>query len=253
MQAVVLTTSVQAGQEPGGPESTCCQVKELGAPFTVPANQVTTVPLSLHASTGDGVGISLLTPNASTPLHATENPSDSLRFWAPALTAPTSSFEGPSGETVGYELAARFNFVPAPAGKGPAPSAPGGSSPGPAARSGVKLTGTTFRPGRDGRTLVLGKATNPPTARTTQKLTVPRLGSFGKKSKTGPIVLGTGRTAVPPGRSAPLRLALGSRGRATLAEGSFKAILTITATNPEGESQTITKAVTIKPALRESA
>jgi hypothetical protein len=268
MQAVVLTSSLQATHDPGHPDYMCCQVKELSAPFTVPANQVATVPLSLHVSateavnlgmpgdtsTGDGVAISLLTPNASTPLRATENQADGLLYWAPALTAPTSSFGGASGDHLEYELMAGFNFGPASAGNGPTPGppAPGAPSPGPAAKGGVKLSGTTFRPGGDGRTLSLGKASNPPTASTTQKLTVPTAcaSATGGKAKK-PVVLGSGKTTVPSGRSAPIKLALNPTGRAALAKGhDLKATLTVVAANPQGESQTLTKSVTIKLAAK---
>ncbi len=66
-----------------------------------------------------------------------------------------------------------------------------------------------------------------------------------------PVVLGKGKTTVPAGKSAPIRLTLNSKARAKLAKGHpLKATLTIVATNAQGESQTVTKSVTVKPRPR---
>jgi hypothetical protein len=268
MQAVVLTSSLTATTDPGQPDYACCQVKEVSAPFTVPANTVTTVPLALHVSateaanlslrgdtsTGDGVGISVLTPNASLPVRATENPADALLFWAPALSEPTPSFVASGGDKLDYELSALFTFAEAAAGKTPAPGpSPKGTS-GPAAKAGVKLHGGALRPGGDGKTVILGKATNPPTASTRQTLTLPAAAGSAVGKAKAPLVLGSGKTTVPMGKSATLKLVLNPKGRARLVKGrSLKATLTIVATNPQGESQTLTRTVTVKPAKRKPA
>jgi hypothetical protein len=267
MQAVVLTSSLAATSDPGHPDYACCAVKEVSAPFTVPANAITTVPLSLHVaateaanlnlkgdtSTGDGVGISVLTPNASLPVRPSGNAADALLFWAPALTAPTTDFLASAGDKLEYELQALFTFAestkppPVTIGPGPTPPTP---TPGPGAspKLGVKLRGGALRPGADGRTLNLGKATNPPTAKTKQTLTLPAAHAsvVGKAKK--PIVLGAGKTNVPSGKSAPLKLALNAKGRARLAKGRpLKATLTVVATNAQGEAATLTRTVTVKP------
>jgi hypothetical protein len=263
MQAVVLTSSLAATTDPAHPDYACCVVKEVSAPFTVPANAVTTVPLSLHVSateaanlgmrgdtsTGDGVGISVLTPNASLPVRATGNEADALLYWAPALQAPTANFEGSAGDKLGYELQARFTFAETPPSKVPTagpgtPTPTPTGKPGPAPKGGVKLHGGPLRPGADGRTLSLGTAKDPPTAKTKQTLT---LLVKGKK----PLVIGTGKTAVPAGKSAPLKLKLNGEGRARLAQGEpLKATLTVVATNSAGEAGTLRRSVTLKPAKK---
>jgi hypothetical protein len=266
MQVVILTAALSATNEPSRPQFICCQIKTLGPTFTVPANQVTTVPQSLAVSAskeanlehpgetsfGDIAAISVLTPGASLPLRYTgqtaiNSPSsfevDEVYF--PAPTATSGEFR-PSVDPAGFEVMAQYNLgaTPAPA---PAPA----PTPGPAAKGGVKLGGNAFTPGADGKTLGLGKATNPPTAATTQTLTLPtgaaRASAAGGKAKS--VVLGKGKTTVPPGKSAPLKLTLNSKARAKLARGqALKATLTIVATNAQGESQTVTRAVTVKPA-----
>jgi hypothetical protein len=246
----------------------------LGPTFTVPANQVTTVPQNLAVSAtreanlsvpgetsfGDIVAISVLTPGASIPVRYTGNTNiaaggDGGSAYFPAPTATSGEFTQAT-DPPGFEMMAQFALgaTPAPA-PAPTPTAP---TPGPAAKGGVKLGGNTFTPGADGKTLALGKATNPPTASTTQTLTLPtgagralsaRASATGK-SKV-PVVLGKGKTTVPSGKSAPIKLTLNSKARAKLSHGhSLKATLTIVATNSQGESQTVTKAITVKPPKR---
>lgn len=264
MQVVILTAALAATDEPSRPQFICCQIKALGPIFTVPANQVTTVPQGLAVSAskeanlehpgetsfGDIAAISVLTPGASLPLRYTgqtaiNSPSafevDEVYF--PAPTATSGEFTQ-GVDPAGFEVMAQYNLGATPA---PAPT----PTPGPAAKGGVKLGGNVFRPGGDGKTLGLGKATNPPTAATTQTLTLPtgaaHASAAGGKAKK-PVVLGKGTTTVPSGRSAPLKLTLNSKARARLAKGhSLKATLTIVATNAQGESQTVTRAVTVKP------
>ncbi len=53
---------------------------------------------------------------------------------------------------------------------------------------------------------------------------------------------------MPAGKSAPLKLTLNSKARAKLDKvRPVKATLTIVATNAQGESQTVTRSVTVKP------
>lgn len=271
MQVVVLTAALSATNEPSKPQFICCQIKTLGPTFTVPANQVTTVPQSLPVSAtkeanlehpgetsfGDIMAISVLTPGASIPVRYTGNTNiaaggDVSSAYFPAPTATTGEFIQATDPS-GFELMAQFTLgaTPGPPAPAPAPVAP---TPGPAAKTGVKLGGNAFQPGADGKTLGLGKATNPPTAATTQTLTLPtgaaRASAAGGKPKK-PVVLGKGKTTVPAGKSAPLKLTLNSKARAKLAKGHpLKATLTIVATNAQGESQTVTKSVTVKPRPR---
>jgi hypothetical protein len=269
MQVVVLTAALRATYEPSRPEFICCQIKTLGPTFTVPANQVTTVPQNLpvsatqeanlehpgETSTGDIMALSMLTPGASIPVRYTGNTDiaaggDAASAYFPAPTATTGEFIQPT-DPPGFELMAQFTLGATPTGPGPAPAPITTPTPGPPAKGGVKLGGNTFLPGGDGKTLALGKATNPPTAATTQTLTLPtgaaRASAVGGKAKK-PVVLGKGKTTVPSGKSAPLKLTLNSKARAKLAKGhSLKATLTVVATNAQGESQTVTREVTVKP------
>jgi hypothetical protein len=273
MQVVILTSALSATNEPSRPQFICCQVKALGPTFTVPANQVTTVPQNLAVSAsreanlsvpgetsfGDIAAISVLTPGASLPLRFTNqtainSPSafevDEAYF--PAPTATSGEFTQ-GVDPSGFEVMAQYNLGATPAAPGPAPPATPipTPAPGPAAKGGVKLGGAAFRPGEDGKTLAFGKATNPPTATTTQTLTLPAATASRAGKPKKPVVLGVGKTTVPSGKSAALRLTLNSRARAVLAKGhKLKATLTIVATNPQGESGTVTRAVTVRPAKK---
>jgi hypothetical protein len=273
MQVVILTAALAASNNPAIPDYICCQVKTLGPTFTVPANQVTTVPQSLAVSAtaeanlshpgetsfGDIAAISVLTPGASIPVRYTGNTNvaaggDGASAYFPAPTATSGEFTQATDPT-GYEMMAQFTLGATPAAA-PAPApAPAAPTPGPKPKEGVKLGGKTFVPGADGKTLGLGKATNPPTASTTQTLILPtesahhgltRASAVIKTKK--PVVLGKGKTTVPSGKSAPIKLTLNSKARAKLAKGHpLKALLTVVATNAQGESQTVLREVTVKP------
>jgi hypothetical protein len=264
MQVVILGSALSATNEPSRPQFICCQVKVLGPTFTVPANQVTTVPQNLpvsasqvanlsvpgETSVGDIVAISVLTPGASLPLRYTNmtpitSPSafevDEAYF--PAPTATSGEFTQ-GVDPSGFEVMAQYNLGATPA---PTPAPAPAPAPGPAAKGGVKLGGTTFRPAADGKMLNLGKVANPPTAATTETLTAP--GATASRAGRKPIVLGYAKTTVPSGKTVPLKLALNSKGRAKLAkQHSLKATLTVVATNAQGESQTLTRGVTVKSA-----
>jgi len=266
MQVVVLTAALNASSVPSKPDYICCQVKQVGPTFTVPANQVTTVPQGLHVSAteeanlsqpgdtsfGDLLGISVVSPSASLPIRYTGNTSlanfDGASTYYPAPGGANGEYTPPNNSS-GFQLLARFNLAldgPAPA-PGPAPALPAG------AVGGLQLTPGALRLGRNGKTLTLGKATNPPTAGTTQTLALPAAAgasatSSAKKPKK-PTVVGGGKTTVPSGKTVPLTLKLNGKGRAALKKrGSLHATLTIVATNPQGEKQTTTSAVTVKPA-----
>jgi hypothetical protein len=269
MAVVVMTAALNSTGDPGHPQSICCQIKQVGPTFTVPAGQVTTVAQSLHVSAteaanlsqngdtsfGDLLGIAVLSPTASLPIRYTGNTSlpnfDGAYAYYPAPAGANGEYTTPF-DPAGFQLLARFTLAldgaPSPA---PLPGPTPAPTPGQPAKNGVKLGGNVLRPGADGRTLGLGKATNPPTARTTQTLTLPtraaRASAAGGKSKK-PVVLGKGKTTVPSGKSAAIKLTLNSKARAKLAKGhKLKATLTVVATNPQGESQTVIRTVTVKP------
>jgi hypothetical protein len=276
MAVVVMTAALNSTGDPGHPQSICCQIKQVGPTFTVPAGQVTTVPQSLHVSAteeanlsqngdtsfGDLLGIAVLSPSASLPIRYTGNTSlsnfDGAYAYYPAPAGANGEYTTPL-DPAGFQLLARFTLALDGAAPTPTPAPTPAPSPGPAAKGGVKLGGNTFTPGGDGKTLGLGKATNPPTAATTQTLTLAaarpgsatRRGAASASAAGKPkafVVLGKGKTTVPSGKSAPLKLTLNSKARAKLASGhSLKATLTVVATNAQGESQTVTKSVTVKP------
>jgi hypothetical protein len=267
MQVVVLTAALAATTVPSKPDYICCQVKQIGPTFTVPANQVATVPQSLAVSAteeanlsqpgdtsfGDEVAISVLSPTASLPLRYTGRENvfvpggfDGNFAYFPAPSRTNGEFVTPV-DPIGYEMLARFTLgtaaAPAPA---PAP-APAG------ANGGLKLAKKPLQVGPNGKTVAFGQATNPPTAGTTQTLTAPaaaRVSRAGAKAKK-PVVLGKGKTTVPAGKTVGVKLNLNGRARAQLKKkGSLKATLTVVAVNPQGETQTTTRGVTIKPAAR---
>jgi hypothetical protein len=268
MQVVVLTAALAASTVPSKPDYVCCQVKQVGPTFTVPPNQVTTVPQALAVSAteeanlsqpgdtsfGDLLGISVLSPSASLPLRYTGNsglsggPFDGDYAYYPAPAGPNGEYATPYNIT-GFQMLASFTLGAA-AGAGPAP-APAGAPAG--AKGGLKLAGKPLRVGADGKTLTLGRATNPPTAATTQTLTAPAAArasaAVSAKGKRKQLVLGRGATKVAAGKSAAIKLRLTGTGRAQLRkQGTLRATLTIVATNPQGEKQTVTRGLTVKPA-----
>jgi hypothetical protein len=281
MQAVVLGTALSAGSEPSKPDFICCQVKALSPTFTVPANQVTTVPLALRVSATEGanlskpgdtafedaMAISVLTPGATAPLRETgaKDPFgpggfDGLQYWSPALTQPSGEYNSKYTPAYGIQLLARFNLVlDGAATPGPvptAPVAPTAPTKGPAAATGLKLNRGADRVGADGKTVSLGTATNPPTTQTSQQLLLPtnptaRAAAAGKGAKKPgkPTVLGSGKTKIAAGRSAALSVKLNGKGKTLLKkQGRLNATLRVVAVNAQGETQTKTSQVTIKPA-----
>ncbi len=268
MQVVVLTAGLAAGTSPSQPDYVCCQVKEIGPTFTIPANQVTTVPQSLAVSAteeadlsvpgdtsfGDEMAISVLSPSASLPVRYTGAASiggpggfDGALAHFPALTQASGEFLQ-MVDPVGYQLLARFTL-----GSGPGQGG-GEAAANEGAAGGLDLRKGALRTAPNGRTVALGKATNPPTARTTQTLTAPAARPAARSSRKGgkkPTVLGHGSTKVPIGKTVGLKLRLNGKGRAVLRrKHKLKATLTIIATNVQGQKQTVTERVTIKPAKR---
>jgi hypothetical protein len=275
MQVVVLTGALVASSNPSEPDSVCCKVPEVSPPFTVPANQIATVPLDLAVSAGppvnlsepgatqegDGVGISVLTPGASLPILYTGNtliggptPADRDKAYTPAITQPNPEFASPKDPT-GFEVLAKFTLSTG-AAAAPAPAPIPAPAPAPAAPAppdqGLKLGGKTLTAAKLAGPLTIGQAQNPPTAATTQTFTVPgataAIASHKKpKSKPKPIVVGKGSTTVPAGQTVALKLTLTSAGRKLLGKKhSLKVTETIVAKNSAGQTQTTTRTVTIR-------
>jgi hypothetical protein len=262
MQAVVLTGTLIGSSIPSEPTYDCCQITEISPTFTVPPNQVTTVPLDLAVSSQptpnfaipgasasyDGMAISVLSPTASLPLLQTEhtligNGAYLNKAYFPAPSAPNSEYTTPTDPT-GYEMLARFTLGSPPATPAPAPA----PTPGPAAGGGLKLNKGADLVGGNGKTVGLGTAANPPTATTAQTLTLPTAGAARAGKTKKPVVLGKGKTTIPSGKKAALTLNLNGKARGILKKrGKLSGTLTIVATNTQGESQTVTRTVTVTP------
>jgi hypothetical protein len=258
MQAVVMTSALTTGTEPGRPDSACCQTKAISPTFTVPANTVTTVPLSLPVSSTPGndpykpgdtsfsdmLAISVLAPDKSLPLAYTSSNNVVNATAYPAPTAPSGEFRG-YGYSTHLQLLARFTLGSGAAGGG------NGTAVSPA--GGVKLSKTIGVPA-GAKKVTLGRATNPPTAATRQRLTAtPRaLGATTaakkKKKKAKRTTIGTGKTTVKSGKSASVRVTLSRKARRRLAHGhKVKCTLTVVATGTTGAKSTVTRSVTLKP------
>ncbi len=106
--------------------------------------------------------------------------------------------------------------------------------------------------------IVLGTATNPPTASVGLLLTLPAGGNAkgsalaaakpkkkGKKKKG--TVIGKAKIAVPAGKTVKLKLKLSAKARALLKRGSLHASLAVKATSTSGTVKSETRPLTIKP------
>jgi hypothetical protein len=90
--------------------------------------------------------------------------------------------------------------------------------------------------------LVLGKATNPPTSSTTQKLVTSVPSASARKAKK--VVIGRGKTAIPTGKTRAMKLKLNRKGNQLLRKkGRLRAQLTIVARGPTGLRATIRQTV----------
>jgi len=269
MEAVVETGTIIGSSEPGITSYDCCQIDEISPQFTVPANQETTIPLDLavsntptgsfadgEAASYDGLAIVVLSPTASLPLRHTGNETigdedaDKAYFPAPPLT---KEYDPPT-DPAGYELMAKFTLetgiaTPAPA---PMPAPAPAPAPPPPPNGGLKLGTGALTTANLAGPLTIGQAQNPPTAATTQTLTVPGAAAATasrkkSKSKPKPIVVGKGSTTVPAGQTVALKLTLTSAGRKLLGKKhSLKVTETIVAKNSAGQTQTTTRTVTIR-------
>jgi hypothetical protein len=108
-------------------------------------------------------------------------------------------------------------------------------------------------------TLLLGTATNPPTAGVGLVLTIPAGGKAkgsaraaaakpkkqGKKKKE--TVIGKAKIVVPAGKTVPLKLKLSAKAKALLKKGPLHAKLTIRATSTTGVLKEESRPLTIEP------
>jgi hypothetical protein len=270
IQVDVLTATAFINSA-GKAESACCSVKEISSAFTVPANQVTTVPLNLAVSStpnvynpgetqkSDIIAVSVLDGTSSVPVRETGAEREYVRASFPAVSATTETIrEFPEG--FGIEMMASFTYgppqalpvaplpTPAPTVPAPAPAAP--PAP-PTPLTGLALAKHPLSADKTGRTVVLGKATNPPTTGTTQTLTgiIPTSHRHAAHAaaKAKPVVLGRGKTVVPTGKSAPLTVTLTAAARRALKAGAkLKATEKVVATGPGG-TETSTLKVQLGP------
>jgi hypothetical protein len=111
-------------------------------------------------------------------------------------------------------------------------------------------------------TLLLGTATNPPTAGVTITLTVPpfkkakgssllalaRKGAGKKASK--PTVIGKAQVSVPAGKTVPLKVRVSSATLAKLKKGALHATLNLLAVSADGTKKTESPRLTITPAAK---
>lgn len=99
-------------------------------------------------------------------------------------------------------------------------------------------------------------ATNPPTASTSQSLTgtLPRAKAVAakrKKARPRTLTLGTGQTTVPAGETRPVEIKLtGATKRALRKRGRLKAAATIEARGNDGQTATVKRTLTFKPAKK---
>ncbi len=136
-------------------------------------------------------------------------------------------------------------------------SPPGGGNP----LAGIKNVPKTVKALADG-TLLLGTATNPPTAGVTITLTVPpfkkakgssllaltRKGAGKKASK--PTVIGKAQVSVPAGKTVPLKVKLSPQAQRMLKKGALHAKLSLLAVSADGSKQSMDESLTIKPAAK---
>ncbi len=106
--------------------------------------------------------------------------------------------------------------------------------------------------------LLLGTATNPPTAKVGLTLTIPSGGKAKgsaraaaakpkKKGKKRETVIGKAKITVPAGKTVPLKLKLSAKARALLEKGALHAKLAIKATSTAGVVKEESRPLTIEP------
>jgi hypothetical protein len=260
MQVDVVTSTAFINSA-GKAEAACCSVKEISPAFSVPANQVATVPLNLAVSStpnvyspgetqkSDMIAISVLDGTSSLPLRVTGVEREFVRYAFPAISATTEQIrEFPQAS--GLEVMASYTYGP-PAALPVAPPAPAPApAPVPSPLAGVALAKHTLSANKTGRVVVLGKATNPPTTGTTQTLTgiLPRAHGRGAHAAAAkPVVLGRGKTVVAGGKSAPITITLTKATRKALAAGAKLTATEKVVATGTGGTKTTTATVHLAP------
>lgn len=160
---------------------------------------------------------------------------------------------------VGGKVRVLLNQKTRPSAIAPIASGPAMNPPGANPLSGIKgLSGkaTALANG----TLLIGTATNPPTAKVGLTLSVPIAGGKAKgsavasakpkKGKKKETVLAEARIAVPAGKTVPLKVKLNAKAKALLKKGPLHAALRIEATSPGGVVKGESRQLTIKPAKK---
>ena len=108
-------------------------------------------------------------------------------------------------------------------------------------------------------TLLLGTATNPPTAGVTITITVPPVGNGkgkggaistlaakgGGKKAAKPVVIAKAHVAVPTGKTVPLKVKLSAKAQAMLGKRALHATLSLVATSAAGTDGSETQPLTI--------
>jgi hypothetical protein len=101
--------------------------------------------------------------------------------------------------------------------------------------------------------LLLGTATNPPTAGAGLTVVIPARGKakgsavVAAPRKRKPTVIGKAQIRIPAGKTVPLKVKLTTAARKLLKRGPLRATLTIVAISPSGAKQTESETLTIKP------
>jgi hypothetical protein len=100
------------------------------------------------------------------------------------------------------------------------------------------------------RPVTIGRATNPPTVRTQETLTVPQGGGAADakaSAKSRTIVIARGSTTVPSGKTVKLVVQLTPAGKRLLRKRHhLKATLTVVATGASGNHQTVRRTITLR-------
>jgi hypothetical protein len=152
-------------------------------------------------------------------------------------TTPTST-GGPAGTTTAGITTPPLPLVPPPPGS-PA--------------SGITGCVRAVTVGTNG-TVKLCDASNPPTASTTQTLSVVASSASAARRKKKARTIGSGRTTIPTGQTRPVIVKLSASGKRLLkAKRSLTVSATILAVGVTGTSETLKRTVTLKPAKRKRA
>jgi hypothetical protein len=281
MQVVVLRTVREITTDPGHPDLACCLVRALSQPFTVPPNTPSNVPVNLPVQVdtqqavnpGDQQGadllaLSALSPSGQLPLLdlGDDNAAYASSVYYPAPTEPVTEFVQP-GNLGGYVLLMSASWTPATgvqtpvapgvaqtpaAGGGGQTPGGGGATPGGGGAGGGG--GATQNPTVNGLTLLptglvtgngvgIGRAANPPTARTSQVVTL----NLGAARAARMTVLARGATKIPKGGTGRLTAHLTRAGKALLKKKkTIRATMTIVAVDAAGHSQTVSRPITLK-------